>query len=147
MTENTLTPQELRRRIAEMLGYTVEAYTSKWGASVWCVRNPDGSVFVDGIVRDDPPDLGALSPDWPGDVGEALALCRDICLSRQWRLIVDYIALPDRVAVYAEFQTQLGFTAYYARSSKDDNEKTADATTLARLAVGALTGTQEGSNA
>lgn len=73
--------QELRRGIAEALGYTFETI-----GGIHIVTAPYGMTMqLD--VDDDP--ISAV-PDWPGDTAAALALCEQIALPHGLRVMITY---------------------------------------------------------
>lgn len=93
MTEMT-TDTQLRRRIAEALGYVLEK-KQKGDELIFTIKSPDNHIIRQATVTEDSPLSEGLVwfniphwhiPDWPNDPGAALALCKGIAQERHYEL-------------------------------------------------------------
>ncbi len=135
-TERTNEHAELRRKIAEALGWGVRKSRGLDGRDRYALHTPDGANSGYRYMREDAAWHDKMIPDWPGDVGTALALCLEIARDRGWTLctqpvrigIVCWFVDPDTDQVFPPYHTSQ-FPGVYA-------DELAEA--LARLALVAL---------
>jgi len=133
-----MTPDELRRFIAERLGYRLEVKV-QGDDLVFTILSPDKHIIRQGRAKEQTPLTEALIwfniphwriPDWPRDDGAAFMLCCDIAEEHNWH----FEFAPGEVAFWEPEPFSVGLKTQIFSMPLDEERALA----LARLAARAL---------